>query len=223
MKEFLPVLKKSPLFSGIEQKEIEAMLGCLGAETRSYEKDAFVCQTGEHVESIGLVLSGRVHVVREDFWGNCNIVSVIEPGQTFAESYACTETPLGVSVVASERTQVLFLRVSRVLTICSNACEFHARLMRNLLSVLALHNLKMNEKLTHVTQRTLREKLLSYLSSESKRAGSPCFDIPFNRQQLADYLSADRSALSGELCRMRDEGILSFDRSHFELFLAPQS
>lgn len=217
MKEFLSVLKKSLLFSGIEQKEIEAMLGCLGAETKSCEKDAFIYRTGERVESIGLVLSGRAHIVREDFWGNCNIVSVIEPGQTFAESYACTGTPLGVSVVASERAQVLFLRVYRVLTICSNACEFHARLMRNLLSVLALHNLKMNEKLAHVTQRTLREKLLSYLSFESARAGSPCFDIPFNRQQLADYLAADRSALSTELGKMRDEGVLCFDKNHFRL------
>ncbi len=217
MKEFLPILKKSPLFEGLGEKEIDAMLSCLGAEKKSYEKDAFVYRTGEHVESVGLVLSGRIHVVREDFWGNSNLVAVIEPGQTFAESYACTGMPLAVSAVASEKTEVLFLRIYRVLTTCSNACEFHARLVRNLLSVLALHNLKMNEKLTHVTQRTLREKLLSYLSDESARAGGPRFDIPLNRQQLADYLSADRSALSSELGKMRDEGVITFEKNHFEL------
>lgn len=217
MKEFLPVLKKSPLFAGLAEKEIDAMLSCLGAEKKGYEKDAFVYRTGEHVESIGLVLSGRVHVVREDFWGNRNLVAVIEPGQTFAESYACTGTPIAMSAVANEKTEILFLRVYRVLTICSNACEFHARLVQNLLSVLALHNLKMNEKLTHVTQRTLREKLLSYLSAESARAGSPRFDIPLNRQQLADYLSVDRSALSSELGKMRDEAVIAFEKNHFAL------
>ena len=121
------------------------------------------------------------------------------------------------AAVASEKTEVLFLRIYRVLTTCSNACEFHARLVRNLLSVLALHNLKMNEKLTHVTQRTLREKLLSYLSSESARAGAASFEIPFNRQQLADYLSADRSALSAELSRMRGEGLIEFEKNSFRL------
>ena len=217
MKEFLPVLKKSPLFSGIEEAEIEAMTGCLGAETRTYQKDELVYRFGDTVESVGLVLTGKVYIVHEDFWGNRNLVSVAEPGQTFAESYACTATPLGVAVLAGEKTQVAFFRVRRVLTTCPNACSFHARLVRNLLSTLAEKNLSMNEKLTHVTQRTLREKLLSYLSSESARAGAASFEIPFNRQQLADYLSADRSALSAELSRMRGEGLIEFEKNSFRL------
>lgn len=217
MKEFLPVLKKSPLFSGIEDAEIEAMTDCLGAEKREYGKDELVYRFGDTVESIGLVLTGKVYIVREDFWGNRNIVGMAGPGQTFAESYACTAAPLGVAVLAGEKTTVAFFRVRRVLTTCPNACAFHARLVRNLLSVLAEKNLAMNEKLTHVTQRTLREKLLSYLSSESARAGSARFDIPFNRQQLADYLSADRSALSAELSRMREEGVVEFEKNSFRL------
>ena len=122
-----------------------------------------------------------------------------------------------MAVLAGEKTQVAFFRVRRVLTTCPNACSFHARLVRNLLSTLAEKNLLMNEKLTHVTQRTLREKLLSYLSSESARAGAASFEIPFNRQQLADYLSADRSALSAELSRMRGEGLIEFEKNSFRL------
>ena len=218
MKEFLPALKKSPLFSGIEEAEIEAMTDCLGMETRTYQKDELVYRFGDTVESVGLVLSGKVYIVREDFWGNRNLVGMAGPGQTFAESYACTSVPLGVAVLAGEKAQIAFFRVRRVLTTCPNACAFHARLVRNLLTVLAEKNLHMNEKLTHVTQRTLREKLLSYLSSESARAGSASFDIPYDRQQLADYLSADRSALSSELSRMRREGLLKYEKNHFELF-----
>ena len=217
MKEFLPILKKSPLFSGIEDAEIEAMTDCLGAEKREYGRDELVYRFGDTVESIGLVLTGKVYIVREDFWGNRNLVGVAEPGQTFAESYACTSVPLGIAVLAGEKTQIAFFRVRRVLTTCPNACAFHARLVRNLLTVLAEKNLHMNEKLTHVTQRTLREKLLSYLSSESARAGAASFDIPFNRQQLADYLAVDRSALSAELSRMKKDGLIEFEKNIFTL------
>ena len=165
-----------------------------------------------------MVLSGSVHIVKEDFWGNRNIVTEIGPGQIFAESYACTPgAALGVSVVAAEAAAVMFMNVRRVLTTCSSACEFHSRLLRNLLSVLAEKNLRFNDKLTHMAQRTTRQKLLSYLSAESMRLGSPEFDITFNRQQLADYLSVDRSAMSGELSKMRDEGLLDFYKSHFRL------
>ena len=124
---------------------------------------------------------------------------------------------LGVSVVAAEASAVMFMNVRRVLTTCGSACEFHSRLVRNLLSVLAEKNLRFNDKLTHMTQRTTRQKLLSYLSAESLRQGASEFDIPFDRQQLADYLSVDRSAMSNELCRMRDEGLLGFRRNHFVL------
>ena len=217
MKDFLPVLKKSALFSGIEEAEIDAMTDCLGMETRAFQKDELVFRFGDAVDSVGLVLAGRVYIVREDFWGNRNLVGTAGPGQTFAESYACTSAPLGVAVLAAEKTQIAFFRVRRVLTTCPNACAFHARLVRNLLTVLAEKNLQMNEKLTHVTQRTLREKLLSYLSSEAARAGAASFEIPFNRQQLADYLSADRSALSAELSRMRSEGLLEYEKNSFRL------
>ena len=218
MKKYLEVIKKSPLFKGIDEREIEAMLACLSVNTKKYAKNEFVMRFGESTEAIGMVLAGSLHLIKEDFWGNRNIIAEIGPGQIFAESYACMEgVTLGVSVVAAEASAVMFMNVRRVLTTCGSACEFHSRLVRNLLSVLAEKNLRFNDKLTHMTQRTTRQKLLSYLYAESLRQGTSEFDIPFDRQQLADYLSVDRSAMSNELCRMRDEGLLNFRRNHFVL------
>ena len=164
----LALLKHSELFHGIEEGEISSMLACLSAETKSYERGAYVLRYGERANSVGIVLSGRVSVVREDYWGNRNIVSAIEPGETFAESYACAEnTALSVSIQADEASQVLWMDVRKILTACSSACEFHNRLIRNLVSLLAKKNLGMNRKLALMSQRSTREKLLSYLSSES--------------------------------------------------------
>ena len=214
----LALLKHSELFHGIEEGEISSMLACLSAETKSYERGAYVLRYGERANSVGIVLSGRVSVVREDYWGNRNIVSAIEPGETFAESYACAEnTALSVSIQADEASQVLWMDVRKILTACSSACEFHNRLIRNLVSLLAKKNLGMNRKLALMSQRSTREKLLSYLSSESMRQKSPSFTIPFDRQQLADYLSVDRSAMSNELSKLRREGVLEYEKNRFTI------
>ncbi|MDD2958551.1 MAG: Crp/Fnr family transcriptional regulator [Lachnospiraceae bacterium] len=215
---YLAAIKKSPLFSGVTEKEMEAMLGCLSVTTSSYEKNQFIFRFGEEINSMGMVLTGCVHILQEDFWGNRNILSEVGPGELFGEVYACMPgAVLNVNALASEPAVILFLDVRHVLTTCSSSCEFHTRLIRNLMSVLAGKNLKMNEKLTHMAQRTTREKLLSYLSSQAVRKGSSSFDIPFNRQQLADYLSVDRSAMSNELGKMQAEGLLLFERNHFVL------
>lgn len=216
--EALPVLRGSAIFAGISDGEIAAMLGCLGAGVREYGKGEFVLRSGDRAESMGLLLSGSVLVAQEDFWGNRNIMAGIRPGQLFAEAFACSPgAALSVSAEAEERCAVLWLGVGRVLTTCPSACPHHARLIRNLLSDLAEKNLRLQEKLTHMGQRTTREKLLSYLSAEARKQGSAEFDIPFSRQQLADYLSVERSAMSAELGRLRDDGVLTFRRSHFRL------
>lgn len=222
MTDFLPVILGSQLFHGISGEEARTMLSCLSAYSADYEKNQFLLRAGDCVDALGMVLRGRVLIVKEDFWGNRNILAQITPGELFAETYACVAgTPLGVSAVAEEETRVLYLNVRRVLTACSSSCAFHSRLIQNLLTVMADKNLKMSEKLSHMTQRTTREKLLSYLSAQSLRRGSASFEIPFNRQQLADYLSVDRSAMSSELCKLRDEGALSFCRSRFTLYGKP--
>ena len=218
MKEFLPVLKKSPLFSGIEEAEIEAMTGCLGAETRTYQKDELVYRFGDTVESVGLVLTGKVYIVREDFWGNRNIIADVWPGDLFGESYAFLPGELlRVSAVAAEASAVMMIDARHMLEICSSACRFHTRLVQNMLAESAKKNLALTRKLSHMSKRSTREKLLSYLSGQSLAAGCDQFEIPFNRQQLADYLCVDRSAMSSELCKMRDEGLLTFDKNRFQL------
>lgn len=194
------------------------MLSCLGARTEAFPKEAFLLRVGDTAESIGVVLSGSVLILQEDLWGNRNILSKVGPGQVYAAAFACAPgAVLNVSVMTETPATVMLLNVRRILTVCSSACEHHNRIIRNLLAELAEKNLLQNEKLTHMGQRTTRNKLMSYLSAEAQRLGRYEFDIPFSRQQLADYLSVERSGLSLELGRMRDEGLLAFHKNHFVL------
>lgn len=217
MREFMEVLRASEVFSGIEPDEIEAMLKCLDADTREYARGEFLLNIGDRSERMGLMLNGSVHVMREDFWGRRDIIAELQPGNTFAESYACTGAPMSVAVQANSRCRVLYLNVRRVVSVCPSSCAFHTRLIVNLLGAISLNNLRLNEKLSYVTRRTTREKLLAYLSAQARHAGTSSFEVPLNRQQLADYLAVDRSAMSSELGRMRDEGIISFERGRFTL------
>ncbi len=206
------------LFSGISADELETVLTCLGARTERYPRGAFLMRAGDRAESIGFVLEGAVLVVQEDIWGNRSILARTGAGQTFGTAYACAPgAVLNVSVEAETAAEVLYLNVRRVLTVCSAACTHHARIVRNLLGELAENNLRLSEKVRDMGQRTTRAKLASYLSAEAQRQGSREFDIPFSRQQLADYLAVERSGLSAELGRLRDEGLLEFDRNHFLL------
>ena len=212
------ILASSPLFSGIDVGELDTMLGCLQATRKRYGKGDFILRSGEPVDNVGLVLSGRVMVIREDYWGNRELVASIDPGNLFAEVFACVpQAEVSVSVIAEDECEVMLLNVHRILNTCSSSCVFHARLIENLVKALALKNLMMNEKLGHLSRRSTRAKLLSYLSAEAQRQGRSRFSIPFNRQQLADYLSVDRSAMSAELSRMRKEGLVDYSRSYFEL------
>ena len=194
------------------------MLSCLETREERFPKDTFLLRTGDTAESIGLVLSGSVLVVQEDIWGNRIILSKAGPGQTFAAAYACAPgSLLNVSVLAETPVTAMFLNVKLVLNVCPSACEHHSRIIRNLLGELAEKNLRFGEKLTHMGQRTTRAKLMSYFSAEAQRLGTYEFDIPFSRQQLADYLAVERSGLSLELGKMRSEGLLDFHKSHFIL------
>lgn len=218
MKDFLSVIRSSSLFSGISENELPAVLSCLNMRKESFAKDRFLLRVGDTTESIGLVLSGNVLIIQEDIWGNRNILSKAGPGQTFAAAYACAPgSVLNVSVVAETPVDVMFLNVKRVLNVCSSACAHHNRIVQNLLGELAVKNLRLGEKLTHMGQRTTRAKLMSYLSAEAQRLGKYEFDIPFSRQQLADYLAVERSGLSLELGKMKKDGLLDFHKGHFVL------
>ncbi len=220
MKNFLPVLRSSRLFSGVSEGDITAMLSCLDTKMLTFPKDTFLLRAGDTIDAIGFVLSGSVLVVQEDIWGNRNILSRVGAGQTFATAYACAPDSVpNVSVVAETTVVAMFLNVKRVLNVCSSACAHHTRIIRNLLGELAEKNLRLGEKLTHMGQRTTRAKLMSYFSSEAQRLGKYEFDIPFSRQQLADYLAVERSGLSLELGKMKKDGLLDFHKNHFILKL----
>ena len=222
MKKLSASIMRSPLFKGLTEDEIFSVLSCFDAHTRSYEKGSFIYRRGDVVTALGIVESGSIHVLEEDFWGNRNIVNNVVAGQLFAETYACIkDQSLHIDVLAVEATVVLFVDVQRVLTVCSSACEFHTRLARNLVFILAQKNLFVTEKLGLLTKRTLRHKILAYLSAEEAKCGSPEFDIPFNRQELADFLAVDRSALSKELGNLSKAGIVSFRKNHFILHYQP--
>ena len=218
MKKFLPVICSSRLFSGISENELSTMLSCLDTKTKDFPKDAFVLRNGDATESIGLVLSGSVLIAQDDIWGNRNILSKAGAGKTFATAFACApDSKPNVDVIAETPVTIMFLNINRILNLCPSACAYHNRIIRNLLGELAEKNLRFSEKLEHMGQRTTRSKITSYLSAEARRLGTYEFDIPFSRQQLADYLGVERSGLSSELGKMRRDGLIDFRKSHFIL------
>ena len=196
-----------PLFRGIPAGELPALLDRSSAREVRFAKGELLLHRGETPRSLGLVLEGGVHIIREDFWGNRSIVGLAGPGEIFAESYALAGKPLAVSVLAAADGRALFL----------DAGHLSQRLSANLLALLAEKNLMLTEKMRHMARRTTREKLLSYLSAQALRAGTAEFDIPLDRQQLADFLAVDRSAMSAALGKLRDEGVLEFRKNHFRL------
>ena len=224
MQKYLPILRSCPFFNGMRDDEILSILHCVQASTTTRPRGSYILRAGDTTEVMGLVLSGSVLILQEDLWGHRNILSKCTAGDFFGEPYAATSgTVLNVNAVAEDDCTLLFLNVKRLLTSCPTACDHHQKLIRNLVSVLANRLLVFNDKITHVSKRSTREKLLSYLSSESVRQASLSFDISFDRQQLADYLCVDRAAMSVELSKLQKEGILKTNRRHFELIVGSAS
>lgn len=218
MEKYLAIIQKASVFDGLAEAEITSALHCLSAATMHFQKGVYILHAGASPEAVGLLLSGSAYVVQEDFWGNRNIRAQIQPGQIFAEAFACIPgAVMDISVTAAEECTVMWLSVQRILHTCPTACAHHSRMIRNLLSVLAANNLRINRKLTYLSQRTTREKLLAYLSDEARRHGATSFTIPFNRQQLADFLSVERSAMAAELSRMQRDGLIRTHCSAFTL------
>ena len=219
MKEFVPVLKRTKLFSGVGDDDISTMLSCLEARLLTYKKGEYVLRQGEHLSDILVLAEGRLHIQRDDYWGNRSILGHIGVGEIFGEAYVAPESgTLLNDVIAVEDSSVVFFDVKRVISTCSSACRFHTMVVQNLFFAISEKNRGLVQKLDYMSRRTTREKLLSYLSEEAKKQNSASITLPFNRQQLADYLSVDRSAMSNELCKMRDEGLLEFEKNRFRLF-----
>lgn len=218
MKKYVPILKKTKLFSGVGEDDVTSMLSCLGARLKSYKKGEFVLRQGEHLSDIVVLVEGKLHIQKDDYWGNRSILGLIEVGEMFGEAYVSPESSsLLNDVVAVEDSTAIFFDVKRIITTCPSACRFHSMVVQNMFFAISEKNRKLVQKLGHMSKRTTREKLISYLSEEAGRQNSSSFSIPFNRQQLADFLSVDRSAMSNELCKMRGEGLLEFEKNRFRL------
>lgn len=218
MKKFIKILERTKLFSGISEEDISAMLSCLHARLCEYKKGEYVMRQGEHIHHITVLVSGELHIQRDDYWGNRSIVNRIGVGEMLGEAYIAPESgALLNDVVAIEDSSVIFFDVRRMMTVCSSACRFHSMVVQNLFFAISEKNRALVQKLGHISKRTTREKLISYLSEQAKKQSSSSFTIPFNRQQLADFLSVDRSAMSNELSKMRDEGLLEFKKNQFKL------
>ncbi len=218
MKKYIPILKKALMFRGIGDDEIASMLSCLNARLYTYKKGEYVFRQGEHINDITVLVEGQLHIQKDDYWGNRSILGWIAVGDIFGEAYVAPESgALLNDVVAIEDSAVIFFDVRRIITTCSSTCRFHSMVVQNVFFAISEKNRKLVQKLGHMSKRSTREKLISYLSEEATRQNSGRFQIPFNRQQLADFLSVDRSAMSNELCKMRDEGLLEFNKNNFQL------
>lgn len=218
MKKYLDILTQCPLFFGIAPENLTVMLTCLGARTVHFDKKYTILAEGNPAKYIGIVLSGSVQLIRVDYYGNRSLLAEIEPTQLFGEAFACAEVPaIPVTIVAAEPCDVMLIECSHVLHTCTNHCGFHQQLIFNLMKALAAQNLKFHQKLEITAKRTTREKLMAYLDGQAQRNQSSSFEIPFDRQELADYLEVDRSGLSAEISRLRREGILLCERNRFTL------
>jgi len=216
LKEIFDVIKHNPLWAGIGYSDFENMIGCMETKMKSYNKGDVVLLSGDTVKHVGLIISGGVNIINEDIDGNITILAKLSSSDLFGEVFACAgidHSP--VTVQALEKSEILFLNYRRIITACSSACGFHSRLIENMLKIIAQKNLMLNQKIEILSKRSTREKLLLFLNTQ--RGMAKKFTIPYNRDELANYLCVDRSAMSGELGRMRDEGLIKFKKNQFEV------
>lgn len=218
MKKYFGNLRKCSLFDQIEDENLISMLGCLGAKVENFDKKYTILAEGTPAKHIGIVLTGSAQIIQVDYYGNRSILSNIAPSEVFAEAFACAETPsIPVTVIANEPCEVMLIDCDRILHTCSNNCSFHRQLIFNLMKDLATKTILFHQKIEITSKRTTREKLMTYLMFQAKKEKSNSFNIPFDRQELADYLEVDRSGLSAEISKLRNEGVLLSHRKYFEL------
>lgn len=212
------VIKNCKLFEGIKEENLFSLLNCLQSYVKTFSKDETIFAEGSESLNLGIVLSGSVKIIRNDIYGNRTIVAHIEESGIFGESFACARTEhIPVSVVASSDTTLMLIKAARITNTCCNACSFHSQIIFNLLHVIAQKNIVFNEKLEIVSNRTTREKLLSYLMIQAKKNDSKNFTIPYNRQELADYLQVERSGLSVEISKLKKDGLITCHKNYFSL------
>jgi len=218
MEQFFDILKKSHLFSGIADSDLFAMLQCLGAKVVSAAKNEMIFTEGDPAEYVGMVLSGSVQVVQDDYYGNRSVITAVEPGEIFGEMFACAEVEsLPVSAIAISDSKIMLMNVKRILRVCTNGCGFHNMLIENLLKSVAMKTLNLSNKIRFMSKKSTRDKLMAYLLDMAKRRDSAEFSIPYDRQGLADFLGVERSAMSAEISKLKKDGIIDSRGSWFKI------
>lgn len=203
------ILEKNKLFKGLTSNEIDHILSCHEPMVKTFEAHEHVFMKGEELEHFGVVLSGRLHLLKDDFYGNESIVQKVYPSDSFGEAIALIEKePTPVRVLAAVKSTVVFFNMRRFITQCERACDHHRRLKENLLQQFAVKLLSLHEKIELLSKKTIRDKLLDYFNRQRERQHSKTIELPFSRQELADYLNADRSAMVREMKKMREDGII---------------
>ena len=210
-------IQNSVIFKGMSDSEADAAMKALAAAEHSFAKDAIILHAGDTTDVMGLVLEGSVRIESNDVWGNRTILSHVEAGQVFAETYALLkDEPLLVDAVANQDSRVLLLNMGSIGR-ANDSSAWRLRLISNMLSISMQKNLMLSGRIFHTSPKSIRGRVMSYLNSISLQTGSSEFDIPFDRQQLADYLNVERTALSKELGKMQSDGLIRVRKNHFKL------
>lgn len=216
MEKYIDLISKTPLFEGIPQNKIIPVLTCIGGRVATYEKDEAIFSEGEPVKQAGIILSGEAQIRKEDYHGNRSLIQTLPTGQMFGEALCCIEADtVPVGIYAAENCKILLFDCKGIMCDCVKNFEYQSQLLKNLLFIIAHKNLTLRAKINLLSKRTTREKIMAYLLSESKKIGSKEFCIPFDRQQLADYLGVERSAMSTEIGKLCREGIIHTNKNHF--------
>ncbi len=217
MKNYKSLLKYE-IFAGIKEEEIEPLFNCLGITIKEYDKDEYIFFNSNKLNNIGLVNKGVVHMIKEDYWGNKSIFMIMKSGEIFGESYICSDVlTSNVSFYTSTSCEIIFLPFSRVLKTCERSCQFHNRLIENMVKEIAKKNIQFIEKINILSKRSIREKIMTYLSQLAQITGNSKFILPLGRNELSEYLGVNRSALSRELSQMKKDRIIDFNKDIFEI------
>ena len=215
------LLQNSSLFAGIAdtcESDLQKLYKCISAHEKAFKRDEFVFRAGDGVRFVYFIVSGSINIISEDFWGNRSIIETMNKNTLFGEAYVFSSAKSHlVSVIAAENSVILEIDPIKLFETCPDGCPCHSQLLKNALRIVSEKIVRLTEKLEHVMRRTMKEKLLSYLSKCAQREGARSFSIPYSRQQLADYLCVDRSALSHELSRLQKQGMIRYSKNNFEL------
>jgi len=218
MQKYYSKIKNSRLFYGISDNELEKMLICFQARVKRYEQNQAIIRQGDLISKIYLIIEGEVHIEKETYWGRRIIIQKLYPNNNIGLSLVASKnTESNINAICQSEVLVLILNYDKCSTMCQNACCHHSILIRNLFKILSKENIELIEKIENISQKTIRDKLLTYLSNESLKNKSNKFEIQFNRQELADYLNIDRSAMSFELSKLKQEGLIDYNKNKFLL------